>query len=298
MRHPTASCDQPAWISFGRVRRLGQVSAGRGAPVSGQGPAPGSDSEPTAGMRMRPRAKLPLEVLCLVFCCGWLLFPRAMRAQAPIDPALPEAPLPHTRAFWLFPGYDVVQQTVHPVASLRPEQKFEMAYRNTVDLSFLVRSGIVTAFDKSLSVGPDYGRGAGGVGKLYAYNVAGLASNFFFCDGAVPALFHQDPRYFRKGSGSTKSRIWWALRSEFMGFSDRGRPMPNYGILLGSGISTLLSDTYLPARNVSVGKTFEGYSIKIGTNFGFNVLHEYGGVLRVRKILGKPGEKRSLRPPD
>ena len=103
----------------------------------------------------------------------------------------------------------------------------------------------------------------------------------------VPALVHQDPRYFRKGGGTTKSRIWWALRSEFVGYSDRGTEMPNYGTLVGFAISTLLSDAYLPARNVSVGKAFEGYSIKIGTNFGFNVLHEYGGVMRVKKILEK-----------
>ena len=216
-----------------------------------------------------------------------LLFPWCVQAQAPIDPALPEAPLPHQRALFLFPGYDVVEQTTHPVAPLRARQKFAMAYRSSSDPSFLIRSAIVTTFDKSLSVGPDYGRGEAGIAELFGYNAVGLAANFFLSDGAVPALVHQDPRYFRKGSGSTKSRIWWALRSDFVGFGDRGTQMPNYGVLVGFAVSTLLSDAYLPPRNVSVGKTFEGYSIKIGTNFGFNLLHEYGGLRRVRKVLEK-----------
>jgi hypothetical protein len=215
-------------------------------------------------------------------------------SQAPIDPSLPEAPLAHKRALLLFPGYDVMQQTTNPVAPLRTRQKFEMAYRSTFDPSFLMRSGIVTAFDKALSVGPGYGGGANGIAQLYGYNAASLASTFFFAEAAVPAVFHQDPRYFRKGTGSPKSRIWWALRSEFVGCSDRGPQMPNYGILIGFGLSTLLSDAYLPARNVSVGKTFQGYGIKIGTNFGLNVLHEYGGVTRVKKILQQQTLKLSM----
>jgi hypothetical protein len=61
--------------------------------------------------------------------------------------------------------------------------------------------------------------------------------------------------------------------------------MPNYGSVVGYGLSALLSDAYLPARNVSMGKTLEGYGIKFGANFGFNLLHEYNGVARVKKII-------------
>lgn len=223
-----------------------------------------------------------------IFLCLYLFVllsvPIAL-AQAPIDPSLPEAPLPHKRALLLFPGYDVVPQATEPVAPLRNRQKFLMAYHSTFDPSFLLRSGIVTIFDKSLSVGPDYGRGVRGEAQLFGSNCASLASTFLLSDAIVPALVHQDPRYFRKGAGSAKSRIWWALRSEFVAFNDRGDQVPNYGVLVGFGLSTVLSDAYLPPKNVSVGKTFEGYSIKIGTNFGLNLLHEYGGVARMRRIL-------------
>jgi hypothetical protein len=227
----------------------------------------------------------------LVFSLG--LF--TCRAQAPIDPSLPEAPLAHNRALLLFPGYDVVEQTGNPVAPLRPAQKFEMAYRSTFDLSFLIRPSIVTVFDKSMRVGPDYGRGASGLAELYGYNCASLAATFFFSDALVPAIFHQDPRYFRKGSGPAKTRILWALRSEFVAFSDRGSEMPNYGNLIGYGLTTLLNDAYLPARNVSVGKTLEGYGIKFGTNFAFNLVHEYRGVARVKEMIQQQTEKLSSR---
>ena len=208
-----------------------------------------------------------------------------MGAQAPIDPSLPEAPLPHTRAFVLFPGFDVVQQTTRPIPFLRTRQKYELAFRTTADVSLLIRAEMTTMYDHALGVGPFYNPGGKGYVQLYGYNAANLASGFFFSEGLVPSLAHQDPRYFRKGAGPVKSRIWWALRSEFIAFSDQGKPMPNYGNMVGLGMSTLLSDAYLPARNVSVGKTFEGYGIKLATTWGFNVLHEYGGVAKIKKMI-------------
>jgi hypothetical protein len=216
---------------------------------------------------------------------------RSSSAQARIDPSLPEAPLPHKRAFLLFPGYDVMQQTTEPVAPLRPRQKFVLVFRSVTDVSYLVRAGLVTVYDEALGVGPSYGPQAGGDAELFGYNAASLASTFFFSDALVPALAHQDPRYFRKGSGPLKSRVWWALRCEFVAFSDRGTPMPNYGVLVGDAVATLLSDTYLPASSVSVGKNFEGYGIKLGSGFGLGLLHEFGGVERVKKIIQKQTDK-------
>lgn len=67
--------------------------------------------------------------------------------------------------------------------------------------------------------------------------------------------------------------------------------MPNYAVLVGYAMSTTLSDAYLPAHNVSVGKSFEGYGIKFGSEFGFNLVHEYGAVARVKQILQQQTDK-------
>jgi hypothetical protein len=213
------------------------------------------------------------------------------RAQAPIDPQLPEAPIAHQRSLFFFPGYDTVQNPNVPVAPLRADQKLELAYRSTFDLSFPVRAGVTTLYEHWVAVGPFYGPGFSGLAQLYGYNSANLASTFFFTDAAVPILFHQDPRYFRKGTGTAKARIWWALRSELVGFSDRGPQMPNYAVLVGFAMSTALSNAYLPARNISAVKSLEGYGIKLGTNFGFNLVHEYQGAARVKKIIQQQTDK-------
>ena len=212
----------------------------------------------------------------------------AASAQAPIDPALPEAPLPHRRVLLLFPGYETVQDPTIPVASLRTHQKFEMAWRKIVDPSFLVEGAMFSAFDVVANYGPDYGSGWGPFAQRYGYNAANTASTFLFTDGLLPTLFHQDPRYFRKASGSTGSRIWWALRSEAVAFSDQGRPMPNYSSVLGFGMSTALSNAYSPPSSVTFPATMERYGVKIGVSFGLNLLREFGGISAPEKHQQQP----------
>ena len=221
----------------------------------------------------------------------WVLGLQIASAQARIDPSLPEEPIPHNRALILFAGYDTVHDPDLAVPLLRAWQKFELAYRSTIDLSSPIRAGATTLFDRSVGVGPSYGPGGRGFAQLYGYNAANLASTFLFTQAVAPAVFHQDPRYFRKGSGTAKSRNWWALRSEFVGFSDQGTQMPNYAVLVGYAMSTALSNAYLPSRNVSAGKSLEGYGIKFGTGFGFNLLHEYGAVARVKQIIQQQTDK-------
>lgn len=205
-------------------------------------------------------------------------------AQAPIDPSLPEGPIGHTRELFLFAGYGIVTDPTTPIAPLRTKQKFEMAGLMTLDPSLFIRAGLVSGYDKAVQVGPDYGAGAGGFWKLYGYNAGNIASSYFFGNAVIPALAHQDPRYFRKGSGTAKSRVWWALRSQVVAFSDRGTEMPNYGSLLGLAMSSALSNAYMPPQNVSFGNTMLSFAIKQGVKAGLDVSREFGGPGKLLKL--------------
>jgi hypothetical protein len=228
------------------------------------------------------------EIRLLLCLCTFAPFcVHRVHGQARIDPSLPEAPLGHERAFFLFPGYDVVRNPHAPAPPLRTRQKFEMAYRTTLDPGLVERAAFVSGFEEAASMGPRFGPGASGFGELFGYNAANVASMNFFVDGLLPVVFHQDPRYFRKGSGAAKSRVWWALRSEFVTYSDRGKQMPNYSNILGYGMSTALSAAYLPPENVSFGKTMQGIGIKEGVGFGFNLMHEFRLSSLLRRRLRK-----------
>ena len=201
-------------------------------------------------------------------------------AQARIDPTLPEEPLPHRRVLLLFPGYETVQDPDIPVAPLKAKQKFEMAYRKTVDPSFLIEGVMFAGFDQVANYGPEYGSGAGPFAQRFGYNEANLASTFLLTDAVLPTMFHQDPRFFRKGHGSFGSRVWWALRSEAVGYSNDGGEMPNYSSMLGFAMSTALSNAYSPDSSITFPKTMERYGVKEGVSFALNLMREFGGMNR------------------
>ena len=216
--------------------------------------------------------------LTLFLAIDFLLAAHLGFAQARIEPSLPAAPLPHHRVLLLFPGFETIQDPVTPVPTLRTKQKFEMAYRKTIDPSFLVESVMFAGYDKAASYGPNYGKGWDAFGQLVGYNAANLGSTYLFTDALLPTVFHQDPRYFRKGSGSAVSRVWWALRSEAVAFSDQGKQMPNYSSMIGFGMSTALSNAYSPESSITFNKTLERYAVKEGVSFGLNLLREFGGL--------------------
>ncbi len=212
-----------------------------------------------------------------------LLATAPLRAQAKIDPNLPTAPLPHRRVLLLFPGYETVQDPDIPVAPLATRQKFKIAYRKVIDPSFPIEGLLFNGFDKVAHYGPNYGTGAGPFAQLFGYNEANLASTYLFTDGVLPTLFHQDPRYFRKARGTMKSRLWWTVRSQAIGFNDKGKEMPNYSSLLGFGMSTALSNAYSPASSVTLGSTMERLAVKEGVSVALNLLREFGGLSQPEK---------------
>ena len=197
-------------------------------------------------------------------------------AQAKIDTSLPEEPLPHRRVLFLFPGYETVQDPHQAVAELRTHQKFEMAYRKKIDPSFIVESVMFAGYDQLAGYGPNYGTGSAAFAQRVGYNAANLSSTFLLTDGLLPTLLHQDPRYFRKGEGSIKSRLWWAVRSEVIAFNDEGAQVPNYSSVLGFGMSTALSNAYSPPSSITFSKTMERFGVKEGVSIGLNVLREFG----------------------
>ncbi len=55
-----------------------------------------------------------------------------------------------------------------------------------------------------------FGQGAAGYGRYFATSYADYVIGDFMTESIYPTLFHQDPRYFRKGVGSGWSRLGYA----------------------------------------------------------------------------------------
>lgn len=75
-------------------------------------------------------------------------------------------------------------------------------------------------------------------------------------NGFLPALLHQDPRYFRLGPGTTTHRILYAMATTVICKHDNtGKWEPNYSNVSGNIISGAISNLYYPSGNSGIGQT-------------------------------------------
>ena len=155
------------------------------------------------------------------------------------------------------------------------KQKFELALRSAVDpVTFLAVGGVAGA-EQLNNKFPGYGGGWQGYAKRYGAAYADDTTSNILGKAVFPAMFHQDPRYFYRGSGSAGSRLYYALSAAVMTRSDSGRWEPNYSFVLGSFVAGGISNLYYPAGDRGAALTIENGFIDIAAHAGGNVVREF-----------------------
>jgi hypothetical protein len=92
----------------------------------------------------------------------------------------------------------------------------------------------------------EYGQGAEGYFKRFGASYADAITGTFIGGAVLPSLLKQDPRYFYRGRGSTRSRLWYALSSPLICKGDNMRWQPNYSNVGGAFASAGISYLYYP----------------------------------------------------
>jgi hypothetical protein len=161
----------------------------------------------------------------------------------------------HQRILGIIPIFNM--SNVHGAAPLSAKQKFRLAFRSSIDPFTFVTAGIDAGLAQNKNEYPAYGQGAQGYAKRFAAAYTDTFSGTMFSGAIFPALLHQDPRYFRKGSGSFGSRILYSLSTTVRAKNDKGQWVPNYSKILGNLAAGGLANAYYPASDRGVGLTFD-----------------------------------------
>jgi hypothetical protein len=151
------------------------------------------------------------------------------------------------RVFGVVPNYFL---SFNPdAAPLNVRQKFHLTWKARADpLQF----GFIALVAAAQQVRNDYagfGEGASGYAKRYAAAYATGWTSSLVTRVVMPTVFRQDPRYFYKGTGTTGSRLAYALSRSVIRKGDNRRWQPNYSGLLGSVSSAAISNFYYPAED-------------------------------------------------
>jgi hypothetical protein len=177
------------------------------------------------------------------------------------------------RVLGVIPNFYV---TYNPAAvPLSAKQKFELAWKVTVDPVNFGLTGAVAGLEQAVNLYSGYGQGAQGYGKRFGAAYADSVIGTFIGNAILPSLFKQDPRYFYKGSGSGRSRFLYAVARAVICKGDNGRWQANYSAIFGSVAAGGISNLYYPEADRGVALTFENALIGIGASAANNILQEF-----------------------
>jgi hypothetical protein len=177
------------------------------------------------------------------------------------------------RVFGVFPNFYV--SYVPNAAPLNSKQKFQLAWRATIDPVNFVLIGAVAGIQQAQNSFGGYGQGAAGYGRRYGAAYGDFVTGTFIGSALLPSVLKQDPRYFYKGTGSTRSRIMYAIANAVICKGDNGHWQPNYSGILGSLVSGGISNAYYPAKDRGAALVFENTLVGIGETAAANLLQEF-----------------------
>ena len=177
------------------------------------------------------------------------------------------------RVLGVIPNFYVTYNSA--AAPLNPRQKFELAWKSTIDPINFGLTGAIAGIQQAVNAFSGYGQGAQGYGKRYAASFADSAIGTFIGEAILPSVFKQDPRYFYKGTGTRRSRFFYAIANAVICKGDNGRWQANYSGMLGSLAAGGISNLYYPESDRDPTVTFENTLIAIGSNAANNLLQEF-----------------------
>jgi hypothetical protein len=209
-----------------------------------------------------------------------LLFTGLAPAQnsSPIDssvvsPASSPSLNPDKRAYGVLPNYRTAEQDA-PFEALTVKQKFTIARKDTLDWPSYIMASAFAGISQLNNSNPSFGQGLKGYARRYASSVADQDVGNFLTEAIMPVLFHQDPRYFRRGHGSVGGRILYAASRVAISKSDSGKWGFNTSEFLGNGIVASVGNAYYPDA-VGFDPTMQRMFTQIGTDAISQVMKEF-----------------------
>jgi carboxypeptidase family protein len=177
------------------------------------------------------------------------------------------------RVFGIVPNFYVTYDP-DPVP-LNARQKFHLAWKSTTDPVSFIGVGMLAGFEQAADEYSGYGQGMQGYAKRYGAAYADVFAGTFIGSAILPSVLKQDPRYFYRGTGSTRSRIGYAVANSVMCKGDNQRWQPNYSTIMGAFAAGGISYLYYPSSDRSAGLLVQNSLLKIAESSLAGIFQEF-----------------------
>ncbi len=178
------------------------------------------------------------------------------------------------RIVGILPSFNVTYRS--DAASMSARQKIGLAFRSAIDPYTFGIAFVVAGLSEAQDEGTGFGWGAEGYFKRSGAAYLDAFDGVMIGNGFLPALLHQDPRYFRLGHGSFHHRLFYAIATSYICKHDNtGKWEPNYSNVGGNIIAGAISNLYYPSQTSGWGQTIDnGLIVTTEGTFG-GVLQEF-----------------------
>jgi hypothetical protein len=161
----------------------------------------------------------------------------------------------HQRIMGIMPAFNMTSN--HDALPLTPGQKYQLFFKSVRDPWAFGLAGVTAGIGQAHNDPAEYGQGFAGYAKRYGATYTDYFTGNFFGNAVLPSLLHEDPRYFRMGTGSFGRRALWATTSTVWARRDNGGWGPNYSNVAGNLIGAAISNLYYPESQRTVSETIE-----------------------------------------
>ncbi len=206
-------------------------------------------------------------------------------ADQPATPTNVDAPQPQSqsddqgpkqthRILGILPNFRAVSADQRlPPQSVK--EKFITASEDSFDYSAVFVPLALAGYDLGRNSDPEFGGGGVGYGRYLWHAAVDQTSENFFVEAIVPALTHEDNRYYTLGHGGFFKRTGYALTRVVITRSDSGKEVFNTSEVVGAGASAGLSSLYYPTRERSFGNTADQWGLNVGIDALSFVVKEF-----------------------
>jgi hypothetical protein len=191
------------------------------------------------------------------------------------------------RMFYVIPNFAAVNAHAE-LPPLSTREKFVLAAHDSlIDYSSFVWTGILAGQAMALNSDPELGHGAAGYGRYYWRTFADGVSGTFFTEAIVPAITHEDPRYYTMGEGAFFRRTGYAISRTFITKTDSGSSSFNWSEVVGNGLEAGLSNAYYPPQERGLGQTARNFGTQMESAVLNHVFQEFWPDIRRKIFRGK-----------
>jgi len=179
------------------------------------------------------------------------------------------------RIFWIIPNFMTANDQPENQGPLTVKEKYNIAWHQFWDLSAHFGNVLQASISQAANGIPHYGQGWGAFGERYGAQEGDQFTGSMLIYGVLPSVLHDDPRYFRKGRGTTWSRIVYATSRVVISRTDAGKSTFNIPQVFGQLGQASISMLYYPQQDRKLTGVLSGWAINQGYNIGWNQLKEF-----------------------